>query len=98
MKNKKGKSLDSYRNKRVIYQSNILLNFQNPEAPPNPTNHGFTNTTGLCLPIMYTKPPLPDDLNIGTTPHNSTNNEDSDSDTDESIASSDDDIDDGLDI
>ena len=47
---------------------------------------------------MYTKPPLPADLNIGTTPRHSTNNEDSDSDTDESIASSDDDIDDGLDI
>ena len=81
----------------MIYQSNILLNFQNPEAPPNPTNHGFTNTTGLCLPIMYTKPPLPDDLNIGMTSHNSTN-ENSNSDTDKSIASSDDDIDDGLDI
>ena len=82
--------------------SNILLNFQNPEAPPNPTNHGFTNTTGLCLPIMYSKPPLPDDLDIGTTPHNSTNNEDNDSDTDkdsdsesdESLPSSDEDIDD----
>ena len=101
MKNKKGKSLarvgldedsNSYRSKRVIYQSNILLNFQNPEAPPNPTNHGFTNMTGLCLPIMSTKLPLPNDLNIGMTSHNSINNEES---TDESI---DDDIDDGLDI
>ena len=82
----------------MIYQSNLLLNFQNPEAPPNPTNHDFTNMTGLCLPIMYTKPPLPDDLNIGMASHNYINNEYSDSDTDESIASSDDDIDDGLDI
>ena len=47
---------------------------------------------------MYSKPPLPDDLDISTTPHHCTNNEDSDSDTDESLASSDEDIDDGLDI
>ena len=77
MKNKKAKSLarvgpdedsNSYRNKRVVYQ--------NPEAPPNPRNHGFTNMTGLCLPIMYSKPPLPDDLDTVTTPHHCTNNED----------------------
>ena len=49
-------------NKRPIYHSDVLLNFRNPEASPNPANHGYTKANGLCLPIMSTKPPLLDEL------------------------------------
>ena len=103
MKTKKAKSLarvgpddDSniQRNKRVKYHTNVFLHFQDPSPPP--TNHGYTVTNGLCLPMMYTKSPMPDEI-ARITSQNVIDSEANDSDSDESIASSDEDIDDGLD-
>ena len=49
----------NHRSKRVIYQCNVMLNFQKPDAPPNPLDQGYTISNGCCLPRMYEKPALP---------------------------------------
>ena len=90
---------NTQRNKRVIYHATVLLNFQDPAGPPNPLNHGYNISNGLCVPIMYTKPPLPDELAQSMTLSlNITDSGGNESDSDESGTSSDEDIDDGLDI
>eukprot|EP00794_Sanderia_malayensis_P006670 gene6670-7422_t len=45
--------------KRVNYQANILINFDKPDHPPSPLNHGWTLENGKCQPLRYTKAPLP---------------------------------------
>ena len=107
MKFKKAKSLarigpdddsNSLRNKRVLYEINILLNFQSPDGPPSPLDHGYYLINGLCVPIMYTKPSLPNNLASQLTIDNSYNDENSDYSTD-SGDTTDGEIDnDGLDI
>ena len=106
MKTKKVKSMarigpdqhsNTHRSKRVIYQCNIILNFQNPKAPPNPLHHGYVINNGFCMPRMYEKPALPDQLTNILNPSVEYST-DIDTDSDESSFDSDDEISDGLDI
>ena len=59
-----GPDVDSnfYRNKRVMYYANVLLNFQNPASPICSTNHGYQILKALCVSIMHSKSPLLDEL------------------------------------
>ena len=107
MKTKKVKSIarigpdedsNTHRNDRVMYHVNVLLNFRNPSAPPNPTNHGYFILNGLCLPIMNTMASLPDELATCMMSHGEINSDPDVTESEESISSSDDDIDDNLDI
>ena len=86
------------RNKKVLYQANVFLNFQNPESPPNPLDNGYHMNNNLCVPIMYTKPSLPDNLVSNISLEHDFITEDNESDSDESIDSIDRCIDDDLDI
>ena len=107
MKSKKAKSLarlgpdedsNAQRNKRVLYQSNIFLNFQSPDSPPNPLDNGYCIHNGLCVPLMYTRPSLPKNLIADISFNNEyVNDENSDYSTD-SGDTTDGDIDDSLDI
>ena len=49
-------------NERVMHYAHVLLNFQNPASPICPINHGYQILNGLCMPIMPSKSPLPDEL------------------------------------
>ena len=44
---------------RVNYQVFIQLNYDKPDAPPDPTNHGWTLSNGRYVPVRYTKDALP---------------------------------------
>ena len=45
-----------------MYYAHLLLNFQNPASPLCPINHGYQILNGLCMPIIHSKSPLPDEL------------------------------------
>jgi len=47
---------------RVNYQVYIQLNYDKPDAPPNPTNHGWTMKDGRCVSVRYTHDALPRSL------------------------------------
>ena len=51
-----------HRNERVMYYAQVLLSFQNPASPVCLINHGFQILNGLCMSIMHSKSPLPDEL------------------------------------
>jgi len=106
-KSKKAKSLarlgpdedsNAQRNKRVLYQSNIFLNFQSPDSPPYPLDNGYCIHNGLCVPLMYTRPSFPKNLIADISFKNEyVNDENSDYSTD-SGDTTDGDIDDSLDM
>ena len=85
MKNRKAKSFS--RLGPVIYQTNILLNFQSSDGPTNPLEYGYEIRNKFCVPLLYTKPALPDNL-FSNIPFKSDISE-SNSDSDESIDSTD---------
>ena len=61
---------------RVNYQVYLFLNYDKPDAPPSPLNHGWTMKDGQCVPIRYTKPSLPPalrNLDTGTEGSDSDN-------------------------
>ena len=45
-----------------MYYAHVLLNFQSPASPICPINHGYQIVNRLCMPIMHSKSPLPDEL------------------------------------
>ena len=61
-----------------------------PDAPPSPVNHGWHMSAGLCTPISYTQPTLPQNLNDAveqrrgamTTNNNKSDPDESSEDTD----------------
>ena len=57
--------LDSHnlRVTRVNYHVFIQLNYDKPDAPPDPTHHGWTLRNGRCVPVRYTKDALPRNFN-----------------------------------
>ena len=81
-----------------MYHTKVLLSFRRSAAPPNPRNHGYYILNGLCLPILSTMQALPDELDRDVKSHIVTDGNTDDTDSEESIVSSDDGIDDGLDI
>ena len=54
-------SLDLKTN-RVNYQTYLLMNYDQPCAPPSPLNHGWYIDSGSCRPTRYTRPALPRNL------------------------------------
>ena len=75
---------------RANYQTFIMLNFAEPDAPPSPLQHGWRLQDGQCLPIRYSKPSLPDCLSIVSTTNTVESDTDSDiSDTSDSDSDSD---------
>ena len=71
MKNRKAKSfarigpdldLNFHRNERVMSYAHVLLNIQKPASPICPINHGYKTLNRLCIQIMHSKSPLPDEL------------------------------------
>ena len=48
--------------KRVNYQAYVLLNYDKPDPPPSPLNHGWILVEGRCQPLRYLNPPLPKNL------------------------------------
>ena len=47
---------------RVNYQTYLFLNFYKKDLVPCPLNNGWTLDNGKCVPLRYSKPPLPKDL------------------------------------
>ena len=54
-------SLDLKTN-RVNYQTYLLMNYDQPCAPPSPLNHGWYIDSRSCRPTRYTRPALPRNL------------------------------------
>eukprot|EP00794_Sanderia_malayensis_P017851 gene17851-19634_t len=82
--------------KRVNYQTNILINFDKPDHPPSPLNHGWTLENGKCQPLRYTKAPLPEKFELPASVGDDEDDDDDDgnaSDT-SSFCGSDSDLDD----
>jgi len=44
---------------RVNYQTYIHIAFDKPDAPPQPTGHGWTLRNGMCVPLRHTEEALP---------------------------------------
>ena len=65
--------------KRVNYQANILINFDKPDHPPSPVNHGWTLENGKCQPLRYTKAPLPERFKITSIAETGQRDDDDDS-------------------
>ena len=65
--------------KRVNYQANILINFDKPDHPPSPVNHGWTLENGKCQPLRYTKAPLPERFKITSITETGQRDDDDDS-------------------
>jgi len=53
---------------RVNYQTYIYLAFDKPDAPPQPTGHGWTLQNGMCVPLRYTEEALPRSLHASLHP------------------------------
>ena len=110
MKTKKAKSIarlgpdrnsNYYRNQRVIYHVNVLLNFQNSSAPPSPLNeNGYFIQNGLCLPILNSQPALPNELTRRINQDDGTDSDTEEEDSDEHSCDEDsnEDVDDQIDI
>ena len=94
-----GPDVDSnfHRNERVMYYAHLLLNFQNPAVPLCPINHGYQILNGLCMPIMHSKSPLPDEL-VKRVNHNLQADNTDPEDNDDDYSSDEDEFDDELSI
>ena len=72
---------------RVNYQVYTLRHYH---APPSPLNHGWHMSAGLCTPMSYIQPTLPQNLNDAveqrrgamTTNNNKSDTDESSEDTD----------------
>ena len=49
----------------------VFLNFDNPNAPPSPLQHGWHFQDGRCRPVRHTLPALPNNLSRLVSTHNS---------------------------
>ena len=67
--------------------TNVFLNFQSPEAPTNTLDNGYYMNNNFCVPIMYIKPSLPDNLVPNISFEHDINFDDNKSDSDERINS-----------
>ena len=106
MKNRKAKAFarigpdvdsDFRRNEKVMYHVHLLLNFQNPAAPVYPINYGYQILNGLCMPIMHSKSPLPDDL-VKRVNHNLQADNTDPEDDDDDYSNDEDEFDDKLSV
>lgn len=81
--------LDSHNLKatQVNYQASILLNFDKPDHPPSPVNHGWTLENGKCQPLRYTKAPLPERFKMSAVTDTGQRDDDDDSASDTSSCS-----------
>ena len=51
--------------KRANYQAWILKHYDDPAQPPSPLEHGWCrDINGRIIPVISSKPMLPDDLHI----------------------------------
>ena len=70
---------------RANYQAYIMLNYMKSDAPPSPLQHGWKLQDGICSPLRYSKPALPERLlSVGTI-----DNVDSDTDSETSTCDTD---------
>jgi hypothetical protein len=77
------------RNKRVRYQSTIFENYANQSSPDCPLlNGGYTRDGDKCVPIRYTKLPLPEKLASSLDLKREPIDEESTNDTSDSVMES----------
>ena len=76
---------------RVNYQVYLLPGYDNPDAPPSPTDTSWLVLDNRCLPIRHIKPALPaifsDIVSTGSFATGYTSSSDSESDDDSSSRS-----------